>query len=130
MVHIHKCNIYLMEIYKKQETLCILHQGLFILERGFMKYSFMLRPLSKVVFDKMFECKLELIEPVLKTYKVQPEDLKNLLWKEFNIPGMEVRIANTAFNVLIRCCEKKEDLCESLLGEVRHVILTASGVSI
>lgn len=38
---------------------------------------------------------------------------------------MEIRIANTAFDFLIDCCEEKKELCETLKGEIKKNILMA-----
>lgn len=38
---------------------------------------------------------------------------------------MEIRIANTALDFLIDCCENKKDLCETLKGEIKKNILMA-----
>lgn len=89
------------------------------------KEKFMLFPLNQHIFKTMFEIKSNSLEPILKQYDVEHKNLYDLLWKEFNIPGMEIRIANTAFDFLIECCEKKKDLCKTLKGEIKKNILMA-----
>lgn len=86
---------------------------------------FMKLPLVKNIFEMIFEVKGESLDPVLECYGVSTEKLKEVLWKEFNIAGMEVRIANTAVDFLIDCCTMKMDLSESLVGTIRHCILMA-----
>lgn len=86
----------------------------------------MFLPLNCKMFEVMFEVKSDSLEPVLKHYDVEAQALHDLLWKEFHIPGMELRIANTAFDFLIDCCEEKRDLCETLKGEIKQCVLMAS----
>ena len=62
---------------------------------------------------------------ILKQYDVDQKNLYDQLWQEFNIPGMEIRIANTAFDFLIDCCEEKKELCATLKGEIKKNILMA-----
>lgn len=89
------------------------------------KEEFMRMPLSKRFFDVIIEVKSNNLAPVLEQYCVSQEDLCLSLWEEFNIPGMEVRIANTALDFLIDCCETKRDLCHTLKGEIKKNILMA-----
>lgn len=86
----------------------------------------MFLPLTKKVFDIMFDTKADSINPVLKHYDVSREFLHDMLWKEFNIESMETRIANTALDFLIDCCEEKKDLCKTLKGEIKKNILAAA----
>lgn len=86
----------------------------------------MFLPLTKGVFKSMFEIKSEYIGPVLEQYNTDSQSLYDVLWKEYNIPGMEIRIANTAFDFLICCCNEKKDLRETLTGEIRKNILASS----
>lgn len=88
-----------------------------------MKEAFMFLPLDLKIFNIIFDVKSKDINPILEQYGVEKQILYNMLWEEFNIPGMEVRIANTAFDFLIDCCEKKVDLCETLKGEIKKNIL-------
>lgn len=92
-----------------------------------MKKAFMFLPLNKKIFDTIFDVKSKDISPILEYYSVEKQILYDMLWEEYNIPGMEVRIANTAFDFLIECCEKKRELCETLKGEIKKNIL-ASGI--
>lgn len=89
------------------------------------KRKFMLLPLERKIFEIMLEVKSDAIEPIIKQYGTDRQSLYQLLWKEFNIPGMEIRIANTALDFLIDCCEKKRDLENSLRGEIKKNILMA-----
>lgn len=88
-------------------------------------YKFFTASLSKKIFDKIFEIKADAVQPVLDNFNVEKEELKNLLWEEFNIPGMEVRIANTALDWLIMNCEEDNDLGKTLKSEIRKDILYA-----
>lgn len=90
------------------------------------KEEFMVLPLNQHIFKTMFEIKIDSLKPILKQYDVDRNFLYDLLWEEFNIPGMEIRIANTAFDFLIECCEKKRELCETLKGEIKKNILMSS----
>ncbi len=92
-----------------------------------MKKAFMFLPLNKKIFDIIFDVKSKDISPILEYYSVEKQILYDMLWEEYNIPGMEVRIANTAFDFLIECCEEKRDLCKTLKGEIKKNIL-ASGI--
>ena len=91
-----------------------------------LEKQFMLSPLNEVIFNKIFELKADAIGPILNVYKETQENLKKVLWEEFDTAGMEVRIANTAFDWLIGRCEGADDLCATLKGEVRNVILHAA----
>ncbi len=95
-------------------------------ELSLLEKQFMLSPLNKIVFDKIFELKADAIEPILSVYKETQENLKKILWKEFNIAGMDVRTANTAFDWLISRCAEGVDLCATLEGEIKNVILHAA----
>jgi hypothetical protein len=85
----------------------------------------MLLPLDRKIFEIMLEVKCDALEPIIKQYDTDRQSLYQLLWKEFNIPGMEIRIANTALDFLIDCCEKKRDLEDGLRGEIKKNILAA-----
>lgn len=85
------------------------------------KEHFMFLPLNQHIFKTMFEIKSNSLEPILKQYDVDQKYLYDLLWEEFDISGMEIRIANTAFDFLIDCCEKKRDLRETLKGENKKI---------
>lgn len=89
------------------------------------KQKFMRLSLNKILFNAIFEVKKDDFTPVLEQYKVTKQELYDILWKELHIPDMEVRIANTAMDFLIDCCETKHDLRETLIGEIRNVILAA-----
>lgn len=88
-------------------------------------YKLFTSSLSKEFFDQIFEIKADAVQPVLNNFNVEKEELKNLLWEEVNIPGMEVRIANTAFDWLIMCCREHRDLQETLKSEIKKNILQA-----
>jgi len=88
--------------------------------------KFMLLPCDKMIFDKIFDLKVAGMECVCKVYDVSMDELRSLVWEEFDIPGMEVRVANTALNFLIDCCESEYDLCKTLKGGVKKVILAAA----
>ena len=90
------------------------------------KEKFMFLPLNQHIFKIMFEIKSNSLEPILKQYGVDQKNLYDLLWEEFNILGMEIRIANTAFDFLIDCCEKKRELEKTLKGEIKKNILMSS----
>lgn len=90
-----------------------------------METSIMFLPLNQLVFKMMLEVKSDSLGPVMKQYDVSRQELYDSLWQEFNISGMEIRIANTAFDFLIDCCEKKRDLRETLIGEIKKNILMA-----
>lgn len=87
--------------------------------------AFMLLPLKKEISDVMFSVKSDSINPVLERYGVDRQGLHDLLWEELNIPGMEVRTANTAFDFLIVSCEENRELETSLKAEVKKNILGA-----
>lgn len=87
---------------------------------------FMMSPINKLKFDKIFELKMDQTEPVLCVYKESQEHLKEILWEEFNIPGMDVRTANTAFNFLITRCKQNNDLADTLRSEIKNAILHAA----
>lgn len=78
------------------------------------------------LFELMLEVKKENLVAVLEQYKCSKQELHDILWEEFNIPGMETRIANTALDFLIVDCEKKEDLEDTLRKEVKKNILGAA----
>lgn len=88
-----------------------------------MNQKIMFSLLNKNSFDIMFDAKINEINSVLKQYKVTKQELYNTLWTEFNISGMEVRIANTAFDFLIDCCKEKRELKDTLKGEIKKNIL-------
>lgn len=85
----------------------------------------MLLPLDRKIFEIMLEVKCDALEPIIKHYDTDRQSLYQLLWEEFNIPGMEIRIANTALDFLTDCCKKKRDLEASLRGEIKKNILAA-----
>lgn len=91
------------------------------------KRIFMKLPLTPGIFEAMWNEKKKSITPVLSCYGVDEETLKETLWEEFNIPGMEVRIANTAMNFIIDGCEKHHDPAPTLVQEIKNDIL-ASGI--
>lgn len=93
----------------------------FMTEKEFMTGS-----LSRGVFEAIFQIKREAILTVLNTYGVQELELKELLWKRFNIPGMEVHIANTALDFLIECCTENKDLEKTIGEEIEKDILYAA----
>lgn len=84
-------------------------------------------PITEKIFAIMFEAKAESKDfvEILKYYNINKQDLYNLLWEEFNIPGMEIRIANTAFDFLITKCAEKKELDKVLKNEIGECILTA-----
>lgn len=88
--------------------------------------KFMLLSCNKIIFDKIFDIKAAGMVTVCKVYDVSMDELRSLVWEEFNIQGMEVRIANTALNFLIDCCESGHDLCKTLKGEIKQVVLNAA----
>ena len=75
------------------------------------KELFMKMPLTEKIFAIIFESKnknLKIFVKILEFYNINRQDLYGVLWEEFNIACMEVRIANTAFDFLImKCVEKK-----------------------
>lgn len=87
---------------------------------------FMCSRLTEKIFHAMWEVKAENRQAVAERYKVTEQQLYNALWQEFNIEGMEVRIANTAFDFLIDRCKDGKDLKESLHQTVRDMILAAT----
>ena len=95
-------------------------------ELNIEKEKFMFLPLNQHIFKTMFEIKSNSLEPILKQYDVDRKNLYDLLWKEFDIPGMEIRIANTAFDFLIDCCENKRELEKTLKSEIKKNILMSS----
>lgn len=95
-------------------------------ELNLLEMQFMLSPLNEKVFNKIFELKADKMELVSTVYKESLEKLKKILWAEFNIPGMDVRTANTALNWLISRCMENQDLAGTLKGEIKNVILHAA----
>lgn len=91
-----------------------------------MNKKLMFLPLTKSIFKSIFDIKSEDIDSVLEQYNTDQQSLYDALWEEFNIPSMEIRIANTAFDYLICCCQEKKDLCETLKGEIKKNILASS----
>jgi len=87
---------------------------------------FMLSKIILEIFEMMFELKKESLVVVMEQYECREQELHDMLWEEFNIPGMEVRIANTALNFLIIACEKKEDLESTLRKEIHKNVLAAA----
>ena len=70
------------------------------------KELFMKMPVTEKIFAIMFQAEaksLDFVE-ILKYYNINKQDLYSIMWKKFNIPGMETRIANTAFDFLIMKC--------------------------
>lgn len=92
-----------------------------------MERKIMFLSINRNIFEIMFDAKSDNISPVLEQYSVDKETLNNMLWKELNISGMEIRIANTAIDFLIDCCTQKKDLEDSLPGMIKKMILM-SGV--
>lgn len=90
-----------------------------------MRKNLMYQKLTRKTFDLMFDMKKNAIGPILTHFDVDKDTLKDTLWKELDIPGMEVRIANTAFDWVIECCEQDRDLQENLTREIRKCILHA-----
>lgn len=88
-----------------------------------MRKNIMYQKLTRKFFETMFELKKDHIAPVLARFNTDADGLKEALWTEFDIPGMEVRVANTAFDWVIECCERENDLQESLVKEIRKCIL-------
>ncbi len=88
----------------------------------------MFTPLTGKIFDLMFKIKSDDIKPVLAYYELDAKALHDLLFTQFNIPGMEVRIANTAFDYLICCCESNMDLKDKTLPEKIKDCILMSGV--
>lgn len=86
----------------------------------------MLLSCNKMIFDKIFDIKAADMEPVCRVYNVSLDELKSMIWEKFDILGMEVRIANTALDWLIDCCEAEQELYKTLRGEIRQVILHAA----
>lgn len=91
------------------------------------KELFMKMQITESVFSVMFEekTKSEHFIEILKTYNTNNNDLYGVLWEEFNIPGMEVRIANTAFDFLILKCVEKKELNKLLRNEIKECVLSA-----
>ena len=89
------------------------------------KKMVMLRPLDKMIFNVMFNTKEEDINPILEQYNTSKEILRDILWEELNIDGMDLRTANTAVDFLIDCSEKKYDLRKTIREEIRKNILMA-----
>lgn len=92
-----------------------------------MDNRIMFMPLTHKIFDLMFEIKSKHLDPITDQYHCSKQELSDILWEEFNIPGMEIRIANTAFDFLIMNCERKEELEATLKKEVKRNVL-ASGI--
>lgn len=88
-----------------------------------MAELFMHLRLTKPIFQSMFKVKKEALASVLNHYKITESELFELLWQEFDIPGMEVRIANTAFDFLIDRCEGCHEAEPSARAEIKHDIL-------
>lgn len=91
------------------------------------KELFMKMPITERIFSVMFEEKaksLDFVE-ILKYYNINKQDLYSIMWEKFNIPGMEIRIANTAFDFLIMKCVEKKELDKNLSNEIGECILTA-----
>ena len=86
----------------------------------------MLSKITLEIFEMMFKLKKENLVTVREQYKCSEQELHDILWEEFNIPGMEVRIANTALNFLIMDCETKKDLEATLRKEIHRNVLGAA----
>lgn len=86
----------------------------------------MFAQLNLELFNLIFKAKSKELSVIMKEYNVSKLDLHNTLWEEFNIPGMETRIANTAFDFLIDCCMEKRDLEDTLRKEIKKDILMSS----
>ncbi len=90
-----------------------------------MNKRIMLLPITPKFFDLMFEVKKDYLGVIIQQYNCSKQEVYDTLWEEFNIPGMEIRIANTAFDFLIDCCERKTDLEDTLRKEIKKNILHA-----
>lgn len=90
---------------------------------GISVETFMRLPLFQGAFSTMFGVKKNDLSVVLVQYQSSEEELRETLWKEFDIAGMEIRMANTAFDYLIDCCELKRDLQDTLIETIRNCIL-------
>lgn len=91
------------------------------------KELFMKMPVTEKIFTIIFETKTkskDFVE-ILKYYNINKQDLYSIMWEKFNIPGMEIRIANTAFDFLIMKCVEKKELDKNLSNEIGECILTA-----
>ncbi len=91
------------------------------------KELFMKMPVTEKIFTIIFEEKTKSKDfaKLLGYYNINKHDLYSIMWEEFNIPGMEIRIANTAFDFLITECAEKKELDKVLKNEIRECILTA-----
>jgi len=90
-----------------------------------MNKKIMLLPITSKLFDLMCEVKEKYLGVVMYQFNCSKQEIHDTLWEEFNISGMENRIANTAFDFLIDCCERKKDLEDTLRKEIRKDILHA-----
>lgn len=91
------------------------------------KELFMKMLVTERIFSVMFEEKaksLDFVE-ILKYYNINKQDLYSIMWEKFNIPGMEIRIANTAFDFLIAKCAERKELNKVLKNEIGECIMTA-----
>ena len=91
------------------------------------KELFMKMSVTEKIFTIIFEEKTKSKDfaKLLGYYNINKHDLYSIMWEEFNIPGMEIRIANTViwfFNYKM-CWEKELD--KVLKNEIRECILTA-----
>lgn len=91
-----------------------------------MNEKIMLLPITPEFFELMFKVKTEYLILIMQQYDCSKQEIHDTLWQEFNIPGMENRIANTAFDFLIDCCEKKNDLEDTLRKEIKKNVLHAA----
>ena len=91
-----------------------------------MNKKIMLLPITQKFFDLILEVKAEYLGIIMEQYNCSKQEIYDILWQEFDIPGMENRIANTALDFLIDCCERKTDLEDTLRKEIKKNILHAA----
>lgn len=91
------------------------------------KELFMKMPVTEKIFTIIFEEKTKSKDfaKLLGYYNINKHDLYSIMWEEFNIPGMEIRIANTAFDFLIMKCVEKKELAKLVRNEIRECVLAA-----
>ncbi len=91
------------------------------------KELFMKMPVTEKIFAIIFKPKTKSLDFVklLEYYNISGQDLYSIMWEKFNIPGMEIRIANTAFDFLIAKCAGKKELDKVLRNEIGECILAA-----
>ncbi len=91
------------------------------------KELFMKMPVTEKIFAIIFESKTKSKDfvKILEFYNINRQDLYGVLWEEFNVACMEVRIANTAFDFLIMKCVEKKELVKLVRDEIREFVLAA-----